>query len=249
MSNKIFEEFLNSNLSRCFIPDGDGIFLVKTHADAPRSTEYMLGSVGDSLGTPEHFKIVECPHLYLAVGDKATIVKITEKTIELPFPTFAKKYFDYDGYKNISTHFKAPSYRVGRLVALVWMSLPEDADVVDHIDGNRTNDALANLEWVTYSENIRRSRPNKHRRWSPNDFALMVHREKGALICHPTKISSISGSGNLNKVLDIPNKHSLKGWYPLINPTLEDALEFIRTLPFEVDPEDIIPLFDESEIA
>ena len=52
---------------------------------------------------------------------------------------------------------KPKTYRLHRLVAKAWVDgWREDKDVVNHIDGDRLNNAASNLEWVSVSEN------NKH---------------------------------------------------------------------------------------
>lgn len=74
VKNTNFEEFENSVVSTCFVPtDFDGqSYYVKIHADAPNLPAYRLGSVGDSLGTPELFRLLlPTP---LAVGNRGKIL-------------------------------------------------------------------------------------------------------------------------------------------------------------------------------
>ena len=47
-------------------------------------------------------------------------------------------------------------YRVHRLIALRYIKNIKNKPVVDHIDGDKSNNDLSNLRWVTYSENSKK---------------------------------------------------------------------------------------------
>lgn len=53
-------------------------------------------------------------------------------------------------------------YSIHRLVLLTWRPLPNDGTpmTVDHLDSNRRNNRLDNLEWVSQAENLRRANEN-----------------------------------------------------------------------------------------
>ena len=53
-------------------------------------------------------------------------------------------------------------YSIHRLVLMTWRPLPNDGVpmTVDHLDSNRRNNHLDNLEWVSQEENLRRANEN-----------------------------------------------------------------------------------------
>ena len=50
-------------------------------------------------------------------------------------------------------HIKKRKYRIHRLIAQAFIPNPDNLPVVDHIDGNKANNNVENLRWVTYQEN------------------------------------------------------------------------------------------------
>lgn len=70
------------------------------------------------------------------------------------------------GYKQVSITLsdrKKSNFKVHKLMGNTWLVKPNDNQkyVIDHIDGNRNNNDLSNLEWVTYKENSKRAKSRK----------------------------------------------------------------------------------------
>lgn len=64
-----------------------------------------------------------------------------------------------DGYVHIHVDGSKPGFiTLHRLVMLTWCPTPEAENLtVDHLDHNKRNNAVDNLEWVTKEENLRRA--------------------------------------------------------------------------------------------
>lgn len=226
-----FSAFENSEVYACFIPTGQKCeYYVKMHVDDPERPDYMVGSVGKPHGTPEQFRLL-LP-IPLAVGNRGTIINLTNFAIKSRFPTFVAKNVNVDGYNVIAPYYGAPTFRVGRLVAIVWLPKPAGATEVDHLDGDPSNDNLDNLEWVSHSVNLRRGRHSRPQAWDPEDQVLMVHEGYKPLLTHPSKVASIANSQNISHVLRRGTRRSVNGWYLCMNPSRADALTFVSDLPF-----------------
>lgn len=63
---------------------------------------------------------------------------------------------DKSGYMRVylSSNSKKKWFLVHRLVAQAFIPNPENKKTVNHIDGNKKNNHVSNLEWNTYSENL-----------------------------------------------------------------------------------------------
>ena len=64
-----------------------------------------------------------------------------------------KGFLNNCGYKRVQIGSSKNKYFVHRLVAEVFLQKPIDKDFVNHRDGNKLNNSVENLEWVTRSEN------------------------------------------------------------------------------------------------
>ena len=67
-------------------------------------------------------------------------------------PHTLKPHIDRKGYATI--HLKNKTYKIHRLVALIFIPNPDNLPQVNHIDGNKQNNKVENLEWCSCKQNI-----------------------------------------------------------------------------------------------
>ena len=73
----------------------------------------------------------------------------TKKEWHFLAPHFVGGYIQYE----LSKNNQSKEYKAHRLVAQAFLHNPEKKREVNHIDGNKHNNRLDNLEWATTSEN------------------------------------------------------------------------------------------------
>lgn len=68
-----------------------------------------------------------------------------------------KHWIDKDGYHTVSLfkNGKSKQFRVHRLVAEAFIENFNNLPQVNHIDGNKDNNSVENLEWISLQDNIR----------------------------------------------------------------------------------------------
>lgn len=89
------------------------------------------------------------------VGDQGTIKNLKGKEI--------CQWVDNVGYKQVKLFKDGKAYyrRVHRLVAEAFTPNPNNLPQVNHIDGDKTNNAMENLEWITNSQNTKHGYDNE----------------------------------------------------------------------------------------
>lgn len=88
-------------------------------------------------------------------SDGLILIPATKKSKE--HWTYGAK--DADGYCKVCVNYK--TYSVHRLVAETYLENTEHKPVIDHIDGNRSNNDISNLRWATVSENALNKKNNR----------------------------------------------------------------------------------------
>lgn len=107
-------------------------------------------------------------HLQILVG-----VTIMKNLKDLGYPHYAAtvdgKIYSLYSHKFLSDNKKLGEYKsvtlcedgirkektIHRLIALAFIPNPNEYPVVNHIDGNKHNNSVSNLEWCTYKDNVK----------------------------------------------------------------------------------------------
>lgn len=72
--------------------------------------------------------------------------------------TVYKQHLNREGYNQVCVSLgsrnKKNVFKIHKAVAETFIFNPDHKKTVNHIDGNKQNNSIENLEWATYSENV-----------------------------------------------------------------------------------------------
>lgn len=89
-------------------------------------------------------------NMYLIYEDGRIFSKQSNKFLKITYDKNVK----YNRISLINDFGEKKKFLVHRLVAEAFIPNPENKPEVNHIDGDKTNNHVSNLEWVTRSENM-----------------------------------------------------------------------------------------------
>lgn len=108
------------------------------------------------------------PHLFISR---------TGKVWTTTYNRYLKPQLSNRGYLRIGLNKDKviKTVHIHRLVAEAFIPNPDNLPQVDHIDGNKLNNRVENLRWISQSENCRKSRPHAEK---PNKAIICVETGK-----------------------------------------------------------------------
>ncbi len=107
------------------------------------------------------------------------------------YPKILKQHFNQKGYLSVRLYHEGKSSyaSVARIVLNAFKPNTEGKPCIDHIDTDKTNNTISNLQWVTYSENMRNPLTMEKRKGMP--WLKGVHHT-GGLGRKPKPVVSIN---------------------------------------------------------
>lgn len=110
-----------------------------------------------SLDEPETFKEIDfidgADGMYF-ISDKGRVLSLYNNKPRILKPFVCGNSDGNKGYMYVSICGK--DRKVSRLVAKAFIPNPAGKPIVDHIDEDKHNNSVSNLQWLTHSENIQK---------------------------------------------------------------------------------------------
>lgn len=123
---------------------------------------------------------------------------------------------DFKGYRRVEFRIKGErvKFRVHRLVAQAFIPNPENKPFVNHIDEDKSNNHVNNLEWVTEKENVNHGTALKRR--SEKRKKPIIGIDKGGVehsFSSAREAAKITGASYKNISAVLHNKRNRAGGY------------------------------------
>lgn len=109
-----------------------------------------------------------------------------------------------NGYTSVTlcNNGRKKQFLLHRLVAEKYISNPYKKPCVNHIDGNKSNNNVSNLEWCTYKENINHAYEN----------GLMVAKKGKDSHMYGTKMKNETKEKIKKSILESSNPYNIKSY-------------------------------------
>lgn len=161
--------------------------------------------------------------------------------------TFDAKVYDTKINKYISTWIDTVGYyqcylrdeegkkhskRIHRLVAKAFVPNPDNLPQVNHKDGNKLNNSIDNLEWITNRDNTQHGYDNGLYRYKSRCHAINVYTKQGKYLRTYKSIRSMCDDLHINRktVTMILKGEKVTNNYDYLFEYVEDSQETIENI-------------------
>jgi hypothetical protein len=126
------------------------------------------------------------------------------KVLDYSYKRQLKPQISHKGYLNVileQNTSNAKTMTIHRAVALTYIPNPNNYDTINHIDENKTNNHVLNLEWMSNADNIAYSQAKTRLIQTPEgEIIEVVNLTKWC-----REVLNLPSSGNMLRTLRNPN--------------------------------------------
>ena len=136
------------------------------------------------------------------------------KVLDYSYKRELKPQINHKGYLNVvleQNTSNAKTMSIHRAVALAYIPNPNNYDTINHIDENKTNNHVSNLEWMSNANNVEYSQAKTRLVKTPNGEIIKVFN----LTKWCREVLNLQSTGNMLRTLRNPGT-TCKG-YSLID--------------------------------